>query len=283
MFGNYFYHKSIQKTVTAFGTLFNNIQIRHFDDSGNPISSLKVPLAYGPTQKFLARIEQQPAGDRKIALTLPRMSFEMTTIDYDSQRKSSVIQSFSAPRTDNGKPERVYTPTPYNIGFELNIMSKVQDDALQIIEQILPFFQPSFNITIKLVPEINETRDIPVILNRVGFRDDYEGDYTTRRIIVYTLSFTAKTYLFSEIPSDSQGLIKKVQVDYSTDALLNAKREVRYTATPKALEDYNNDDVVNSLDDPLIPFGDDFGFNEEIVDFQDFKDYSPSQGTDVDI
>jgi hypothetical protein len=282
MFGNYFYHKSIQKTVTAFGTLFNNIQIRHFNDAGDPISRLKVPLAYGPTQKFLARIEQQPAGDRKIALTLPRMSFEMTSIDYDSQRKSSVIQTFSSPRTDTGKPAKVYTPTPYNIGFELNIMSKIQDDALQIIEQILPFFQPSFNVTVRLIPEINETKDIPIILNRVGFRDDYEGDFSTRRIILYTLNFTAKTYLFSEIPSDSQGLIKKVQVDYATDALLNARREVRYTATPKALEDYNGDNVINTVDDGLIPFGDDFGFNEEIVEFQDFEDYSPSQGTDVD-
>jgi hypothetical protein len=283
MFGNYFYHKSIQKTVTAFGTLFNNIQIRHFNDAGDPISTLKVPLAYGPTQKFLARIEQQPAGDRKVALTLPRMSFEMTSIDYDSQRKSSVIQTFSSPRSDTGNPAKVYTPTPYNIGFELNIMSKLQDDALQIIEQILPFFQPSFNVTIKLIPEINEVKDIPIILNRVGFRDDYEGDYSTRRIIIYTLNFTAKTYLFSEIPSNSQGLIKKVQVDYATDALLNARREVRYTATPKALQDYNEDSVINSADDPLIPFGDDFGFNEEVVDFQDFEDYSPSQGTDVDI
>lgn len=283
MFGHYFYHKSIQKTVTAFGTLFNNIQIRHFNDAGDPISTLKVPLAYGPTQKFLARIEQQPAGDRKIALTLPRMSFEMTSIDYDSQRKSSVIQTFSSPRTDTGKPAKVYTPTPYNIGFELNILSKIQDDALQIIEQILPFFQPSFNVTVRLIPEINESRDIPIVLNRVGFRDDYEGDFTTRRIILYTLNFTAKTYLFSEIPSDSQGLIKKVQVDYATDALLSARREVRYTATPKALEDYNGDNVINTVDDGLIPFGDDFGFNEEIVDFQDFQEYSTSQGTDVDI
>lgn len=283
MFGNYFYHKSIQKTVTAFGTLFNNIQIRHFNDAGDPISRLKVPLAYGPTQKFLARIEQQPSGDRKIALTLPRMSFEMTSIDYDAQRKTSSIQTFSSPRTDTGSPAKIYTPTPYNIGFELSIMSKLQDDVLQIVEQILPFFQPSFNVTIKLVPEINESRDIPIILNRVGFRDDYEGDYSTRRIIIYTLNFTAKTYLFSEIPSDSQGLIKKVQVDYATDALLNARREIRYTATPKALQDYNDDNVINTADDSLIPFGDDFGFNEEIVEFQDFEDYSPSQGTDVDI
>ena len=282
MFG-YFYHKSIQKTVTAFGTLFNDIQIRRYDQNNEPISVLKVPLAYGPTQKFLARVDQQPAGDRKIAITLPRMSFEMTSIDYDPQRKASLIQTFSAPRTDGSGPAKVYSPTPYNIGFELNIMSKIQDDALQIIEQILPFFQPSFNVTVRLVPEINESRDIPVILNRVGFRDDYEGDFTTRRVIIYTLNFTAKTYLFSEIPSDSQGLIKKVQVDYATDALLSAKREVRYTATPKALQDYNNDSVINSLDDPLIPYGDDFGFNEEIADFQDFKEYSTSQGTDVAI
>lgn len=283
MFGNYFYHKSIQKTVTAFGTLFNNIQIRHFNNEGNPISVLKVPLAYGPTQKFLARVNQQPEGDRKIAITLPRMSFEMTSIDYDSQRKSSVMQTFSSPRKDDGTPTKVYSPTPYNIGFELNIMAKLQDDALQIVEQILPFFQPSFNVTVRLVPEISESRDIPIVLNRVGFRDDYEGNYSARRIIIYTLTFTAKTYLFSEIPSNSQGLIKKVQVDYATDALLSARREVRYTATPKALEDYNEDGDINSLDDPLIPFGDDFGFNEEIVDFQDFKEYSSSQGTDLDI
>jgi hypothetical protein len=283
MFGRYFYHKSIQKTVTAFGTLFNNIQIRRFDENENPLSVLKVPLAYGPTQKFLARIEQQPEGDRKVALTLPRMSFEMTTIDYDAQRKSSVIQTFSAPRTDTGKAAKVYSPTPYNIGFELNIMSKIQDDALQIIEQILPFFQPSFNISVKMVPEINEVRDIPIVLNRIGFRDDYEENYTTRRVIIYTLNFTAKTYLFSEIPSDEQGLIKKVQVDYATDAILNARREVRYISTPKALEDYNQDSVINSADDPLIPYGDDFGFNEQFIDFQDFKDYSNSQGTDVDI
>jgi hypothetical protein len=282
MFGRYFYNKSISKTVTAFGTLFNDIQVRHYDQNDDPVSVLKVPLSYGPTQKFLARIEQQPAGDRKVALTLPRMSFEMTSIDYDPQRKSSVLQTFKAPKASDGKViNNIYSPVPYNIGFELNILSKIQDDALQIVEQILPCFQPSFNVSVRLIPEINEVRDIPIVLNRIGFRDDYEGDYTTRRVIIYTLNFTAKTYLFNEIPEDSQGLIKKVQVDYATDALLNAKREVRYTVTPKALQDYNNDSVINSADDPLIPYGDDFGFNDEIVDFQDFRDYSSTQGTDV--
>ena len=282
MFGHYFYHKGISKTVTAFGTLFNNIQIRHCDESGNPISVLKVPLAYGPINKFLARIEQGNRGDRKIAMTLPRMSFEMVSLDYDAQRKASVIQTFKASRVEDGTAiNKIFTPVPYNIGFELNIIAKIQDDVLQIVEQILPFFQPAFNVTVNMLPDVHESKDIPIVLNRVGFRDDYEGDFSTRRSIVYTLNFTAKTYLFSELPEDSQGLIKKVQVDYAT--AIKAPREVRYTATPKALEDYNNDNIIDSADDDLIPFGDDFGFNEEVVDFQDFKTYSTSQGTDVNI
>ena len=282
MFGNYFYHKGISKTVTAFGTLFNNIQIRHYDESGNPVSVLKVPLAYGPINKFLARIEQSNRGDRKIAITLPRMSFEMVSLDYDSQRKASVIQTFKASKVEDGTAiNKIFTPVPYNIGFELNIIAKIQDDVLQIVEQILPFFQPAFNVTVNMLPDVHESKDIPIVLNRVGFRDDYEGDFSTRRSIVYTLNFTAKTYLFSELPEDSQGLIKKVQVDYAS--AIKAPREVRYTATPKALEDYNGDNIIDSTDDDLIPYGDDFGFNEEIVDFQDFKTYSTSQGTDVDI
>jgi hypothetical protein len=284
MLGNYFYNKGISKTVIAFGTLFNNIQIRHVDESDNPVSVLKVPLAYGPTQKFLARIEQNPSGDRKIALTLPRMSFEMVSIDYDATRKASTIQTFkSAEVTDGTQSRRVYMPVPYNLGFELNIMAKIQDDALQIVEQILPYFQPSFNVTVNMIPEIGEKRDIPVVLNRVGFRDDYEGDYSTRRILIYTLNFTAKTYMFGAIPSDDQGLIKKVQVDYATNAIRNAKREVRYTVTPKALEDYNDDNIIDATDDSLIEFGDDFGFNDTVEEFVDFKTYSNSQGTDVDI
>jgi hypothetical protein len=283
MLGNYFYHNSISKTVVAFGTLFNNIQVRHNDDAGNPVSVLKVPLAYGPVQKFLARLEQNPSGDRKVATTLPRMSFEMVSIDYDPTRKSSAIQSFrTSISTEGSNMRKVFMPVPYNIGFELNIISKIQDDVLQIIEQILPYFQPSFNVTVNMIPEINEKRDIPIILNRIGFRDDYENDYTTRRIINYTLNFVAKTYLFNEIPNDDQGLIKKVQVDYATDAIKNAKREVRYVTTPKALEDYNDDGIIDSTDDELIPFGDDFGFNEIKEEFQDFKIFSTSQGIDVE-
>jgi hypothetical protein len=283
MFGNYFYNKSIEKTVIAFGTLFNAISIKHEDQSGNDLSIFKVPIGYGPIQKFLAREEQSPDGNRRIATTLPRMSFEMISIDYDGSRKASTIQKFRTANVSNGSDMKsVYMPTPYNIQFELNIVSKIQNDILQIVEQILPYFQPAFNVTINLIPELNEKRDIPIILNRINFRDDYENDFKTRRLITWTLTFTAKTYLFSEIPTNSEGLIQKVQVDYSTDAIINAKREVRYTVTPQALQDYNNDGVINAIDDGLIELGDDFGFNDTITDFQDFKTYSSSQGIDVD-
>lgn len=282
MLGNYFYHKSITKTVVAFGTLFNDIKVRHFDDNGTALSQLKVPIAYGPIQKFLARLEQNPTGDRKIAITLPRMSFEMTSIDYDPTRKSSVTQTFKASKVSDGKQiNSIYVPVPYNIGFELNIISKIQDDVLQIVEQILPFFQPSFNVTVNLIPEIGEKKDIPIVLNRIGFRDDYEDDFKTRRIINYTLAFTAKTYIFNEIPDSGEGIIKKVQVDYATEAIKGARREVRYTVTPEALEDYNSDGVIDTQDNDLIEFGDDFGFNDTLQDFEDFKSYSNSQGTDV--
>lgn len=284
MFGNYFYNKSIEKTVIAFGTLFNAITIKQKDSSNNNLSTFNVPIGYGPIQKFLARVEQSPDGNRRIETTLPRMSFEMISIDYDGSRKASVIQTFrSASVSNESDIKNVYMPTPYNIQFELNIVSKIQNDVLQIVEQILPFFQPSFNVTVDFIPEINEKRDIPIILNRINFRDDYENDFRNRRLITWTLIFTAKTYLFNQITENYKGLIKKVQVDYATDALKNTKREVRYTATPKALQDYNDDGIINTLDDQLIEIGDDFGFNSTITDYQDFKIYSSYQGTDVEV
>lgn len=284
MLGDYFYNKCIHKTVVAFGTLFNNITIKHADSNDSPLTTLKVPLSYGPIQKFLSRIEQSPDGNRRVATTLPRMSFEMTSLDYSPARKSSTVQTFKGTSVQDGTEiKNTYMPVPYDIGFELNIVSKIQDDCLQIIEQIVPFFQPSFNVSVNLIPEIREVKDIPVVLNRINFRDTYEEDFKQRRLIYYTLTFTAKTYIFNQIPDDSNGLIKKVIVDYATDALLNAKREVRYTVTPKALKDYNDDGVINSQDDPLIEYGDDFGFNRQIEDFSDFKEYSDSQGVDVDV
>ena len=157
MLGNYFYHKIIRKTVTTFGTLFNNIQLKTLDANGENVMEQKVPLAYGPIQKFLARLQQSPDLDKKVTITVPRLSFEMTSIQYDSGRKVPPIQRNRAVgdgQTTTTKTQ--YLPVPYNIGFELNVIAKSQDDALQILEQILPFFQPQFSMTVDLIPEMNE-------------------------------------------------------------------------------------------------------------------------------
>ncbi len=243
MLGTYFYHEILRKTVISFGTLFNDIHIRHKDSDGKSISDMKVALAYGPMQKFLARLEQQPDLNRATQITLPRMSFEMTNIAYDATRKSTITQTFKA--TDGSNLRKVFMPVPYNIGFELNILVKLNDDALQIVEQILPFFQPSFNLTVDLVSVIGEKRDISVVLDNISFQDDYEGDFATRRALIYTLNFTAKTYLFGPVADTPEGLIKKVQLDYHTNMdRENKRRELRYVVTPQAIKDYDNDNTA---------------------------------------
>ena len=281
MLGTYFYHEIIRKTIVGFGTLFNNVYIRHLNKDNSVADETKVGLSYGPSQKFLAKIQQQAELSKSVAITLPRMSFEMIGIQYDPTRKTGITQTFKA-CDDGGNVKKVYMPVPYNITFELNIFSKLNDDALQIIEQILPFFQPSFNLTIDLVDSIGEKRDVPIVLDSIDSQHDYEGDFSTRRALIYTLRFTAKTYLFGPVADSTDGLIRKVQVDmHSGTDTQTAKREVRYTVTPKALEDKNNDGLINSIDDALLEPGDDFGFNEQWDFFQDSKQYSPTQQTDI--
>ena len=282
MLGNYFYHEIIRKTVIAFGTLFNDIHVRHDDGNGNIISEIKVPVAYGPRQKFLARIQQQPELNKATQITLPRMSFEITNISYDSTRKAGITQTFKAKDVNNNQMKKVFMPVPYNLGFDLNVLVKLQDDGLQILEQILPFFQPGFNLSVDLVKSIGEKRDIPMILNSISQQDDYEGDFSTRRALIYTLSFTAKTFMFGHIAETPEGLIRKVQVDYYSDTnTRTAKREQRYTVVPKPTKDYNEDNVIDTDDTPFIEPGDDFGFTETSSFFGDGKDFSPTRQTDI--
>jgi hypothetical protein len=265
MLGTYYYHQIIRKTIIAFGNLFNQIYIQHKDGDNDVFSDMRVPLTYGPTQKFLARLEQQADLNKPVAITLPRMSFEMTTIQYDTARKSGITQTFKA--LDGNDLKKVFLPVPYNIGFELSILCKLNDDALQIIEQILPYFQPGFTISVDLVDSIGEKRDIPVILDNISLQDDYEGDFSTRRALIYTLSFTAKTYLFGPVSESTDGLIKKVQVDVYNNTDRNvSKREMRYTVTP---------DPIDAEPD------DDFGFSESFEYFNDSKSYSPTQQIDL--
>ena len=284
MLTNHFYHEIIRKTIVAFGTLFNNIEIRHNDKSGKTISVIKVPISYGPQQKFLARISQGREYQDGVGttLTLPRMSFEVMGMNYDASRKVSTMQTFKAVNKNTNKMVKAFMPVPYNINMQLSILSKLNEDAIQILEQILPFFQPSFNISIDLVKSIGEKRDIPMVLQNIAQSDDYEGDFVTRRALIYTLSFTAKTFFFNHIADTPEGLIKKVQLDYySNTNTQTASRVQRYTVVPKAKKDYNEDNVIDTQDDVLIEPGDDFGFTETSSFFGDAKEFSPTRKVDI--
>lgn len=264
MLGTYTYHEIIKKTVVGFGTLFNNIELRR--TKGSKTEVMKVPLAYGPKNKFLARL--QAVGDLstqdQAQITLPRISFEIQGIQYDATRKLSPISAIRATKSD-GTEAKSFMPVPYNVNFELSILAKNQDDSLQILEQILPYFQPSFNLTMNLIPDLGEKRDYPITLTSVDYSDEYEGDYDTRRTLIYTLQFVAKTYLYGPLNDATGEVIKKVQVDYATTVDRQAPRELRYTVEP---------DPLNA--DPT----DDFGFSEFSSHYVDAKDYNPVTGQD---
>ena len=251
MLGTYHYHEIIRKTIIAFGTLFNSIELRHTKQDGSEFSTVKVPIAYGPSEKFIARLEQKPDPRRRVSITLPRLAFELTGIQYDNTRKVSTMQTFKTFTKDGSKQARkVFMPVPYNLGFRLSILTQYNEDAMQIIEQILPIFQPAFNVTVDLVSSIGEKRDVPLVLENINFEDNYTSGYEEKRVIVHQLQFTAKTYLFGAIADNNEGLIKKVQVDYNTTTnRKTAKRELRYVATPRALKDYNDDNVTTLAED----------------------------------
>ena len=267
MLGQQFYHETMRKVVVAFGSMFNNINLVRKNSSGAVVQSMKVPLAYGPKQKWLTRLSEDPNLNKKVAVTLPRIGFEMQNIAYDPSRKLNTVQKLkTVDKSVDGKTmSSQFMPVPYNVDFELVILAKNSDDALQIVEQILPYFQPDYTVTINDNSDMGQTRDVPIILNGVSYSDEYEGDYATRRAIMYTLSFTAKFMLYG--PVTSQKVIKSVQVDQYTDTQANApKREQRYSVTPS----------------PADADGDDnFGFNEEVSFFEDAKNFDPKTGTDV--
>lgn len=263
----YFYHDILRKTVIGFGTLFNGIKIYRKDSSNNVSSIIEVPIAYGPTQKFLARLEQSPNLNKPVQITLPRLSFELTGLNYDSKRKVAPTQSFLSPTKVDGKDVRkTYMPVPYNVSFDLSVMTKTNDDMLQIVEQILPYFQPSYSISIDLLDLIGEKRDIPITLDSITMQDDYEGNFDTRRSLIYTLKFTAQTYLFGPIsnPADTD-IIKKVSIGYITgEKGRSASRELTYTIEPKATKNYV-DDVFTTLSEDILIATDRFTIEDATI------------------
>ena len=265
MLGQQFYHETIRKIIVAFGTTFNNIQLVRKNNDGDIIQSMKVPLAYGPQQKFLVRLNEDADLSKQVAITLPRIGFEIQNLSYDPGRKLNRVQKFKKVKT--GKTNTLDTqfmPVPYNLSIQLYVMAKQSDDALQIVEQILPFFQPDYTLTVNDMVDMGIKRDVPIVLNSISYEDNYQGDFETRRALIYTLDFTAKFYLYG--PVTSQGVIKTVQVEqYSDLPDASPKREQRYKVTPKPMS---------------ADADDDFGFNETTSFFQDAKDFDPVSGTD---
>jgi hypothetical protein len=214
MFGSHFYHATMRKSVAVFGTLFNNISVVRLDGSGGILNQIKVPLAYGPKQKFLSRIDQDTMGDASMAIKLPRMSFEITSLSVDSNKKENKRNTITADlSTDNTKRQTINAQVPYNIGMSLSIMAKNQDDGLQILEQIVPFFQPDYTVTIRPIDGwTNFKQDVPIILNDVSIEDSYDGDYVSRRVLTYTINFTMKMTFYSG--AGSSKVIKNIDIDW---------------------------------------------------------------------
>ncbi len=244
----YFYHEILRRTIIGFGSLFNEITIKRKNDSDDVFSVVKVPLAYGPTQKFLARLEQEPNLNKPVQITLPRMSFEFIGLSYDPGRKVSQTQTFLSTSVEDGKEvKKTYLPVSYNMDFELSVMTKLNDDMLQIVEQIVPYFQPAYTVTVNLLDTIGEKRDIPIVLENISMQDDYEGNFDTRRALIYTFRFTAKTYLFGPVSGASAAgeIIKKVSLGFVAGDTRGANRDLTYSATPKAVKNYTGNSITS--------------------------------------
>ena len=247
--------------TVAFGQVFNNIQIKR-TGSDSTIQSIRVPLAYAPKEKFLVRLDQQPSlDDRQFAVTLPRMGFEISGIEYDGSRKLTKVQKFKTTKTNSGVMNFNYMPGTYNLSYNLYCFTASAEGGLQMVEQILPYFQPDYTVTVNTIPSLGIKRDVPIILNSVSYEDTYDGSYTQRRAVNYTLSFTAKTYLYG--PIYSQRVIKETQSDLYSDTP-QSSREERIVVVPNPTSADANDD---------------FGFTTTISTFADCKRYNPVSDT----
>ena len=245
-----FYWGTTRKAIVAFGNMFNSITIDRKDAAGDSQETLRIPLSYAPKSKFLSRIQQQPSlDDRPVQVVLPRMSFEMLSLSYDFNRKISPLQQNRAINSTNTTLDAQYAPTPYNIQVSLYIYAKNQDDGLQIIEQIIPYFNPDYNLTMKTIPQMGIKNDLPILLEGISFEDTYDGDFSDRRSIIWTLNFTMKLNYYG--PINRQGVIKKVIANtYSNEALTEKQSSITIQPNPLTAKP-----------------GDDIGFIETFEDF----------------
>ena len=212
MFGRTWNHDSLRKYIIVFGTVFNDIYINRLSNTGEVLQTLKVPLTYGPKDKILSRLEQSPRLDNQVGIILPRISFEMTTMEYDPTRKLNTLNKLTKQSAVAGTDDEVkyqYQPVPYDMQFEMNILVKNAEDGTRIVEQIVPYFTPAFTVSVNVVPEVDGPRDIPIVLNSISSQDQYEGNFEQRRALIWTLNFTLKGWLYG--PSKKSKLIKHAE------------------------------------------------------------------------
>jgi len=308
MFGTYFYHQTSRKMVVAFGSLFNNIEVRRTDSSDAVTEVVKIPLSYGPKDKMLVRISQDPSLNPKVALTVPRMGFELTSMTYDGARKLNTMGRNVKKGTTGLKKQ--YNPVPYNWDFSLYVFVKNAEDGTQILEQILPFFTPDFTVTMTLISGMTVKMDIPLVLNSVTSEDSYEGDFASRRSIIWTLSFLMKGFLYPSV-TDNAKIITSSVVDthlmsaataadpiyivaedstpYSQNYMILDKHEIDDATRIRMLSEVSEDassagqTVSRTTVEPTSTGAltdEDFGFSETFEFFPQGKTYDPVAETD---
>lgn len=220
MFSTTFGHGIIKKYVILVGTLFNNLHVNRYDNAGTLIQTQKIPLNYGPREKFLARVEGNPDSGREIAITLPRISFEMTNLYYDATRKTVRTNKISVANPTNANTKSFqYSPVPYNIDFSLSIMTKSVEDGTYIVEQILPYFTPDFTTTLLINPDLGLKYDIPLSINSVTNEDSYEGQFEVRRAVIWNLTFTLKGWFFGPTNTTGGKIIKEIDTNFLIPAV----------------------------------------------------------------
>ena len=317
MLGSTFYHQTIRKYVAVFGTLFNDINIERKNSAGVIVERMKVPLAYGPKQKWLLAV-QETSADRKVTATrTPRMGFAMTGVSYDSVRKLNTIGRNVAANTSSTATNMttMYNPVPYNFDFQLFILVKNAEDGTQILEQILPFFTPEFTLTVNTIPAMDIKADVPILLNSASVADEYEGDLSARRTITWTLDFTLKGFIYPNVTSGQ--IIKSIEVNFRIPGgdteIETAEFIIFEDSTPDTtnyiiLDGYNegtsyttfsrarivNENTTDGVQDatiksrvtiapsPLSALADtDYGFSETFEFFDEGRYNDPTTGTDI--
>jgi len=247
MFGDHFYHATMRKSVAVFGTLFNNLKVIRKASDGSVLNQVRVPLAYGPKQKFLARLDQETGFDAPMAIKLPRMAFEITGLSIDSTQKlAKRNQVVELHASDVTKKKTIKHFTSYDIGMSLYILAKNQDDGLQIVEQILPYFTPEYSVTIKPIDGWDHKQDVAVILNNVAIDDQYEGDFVERRVLIYQLDFTMKMKFYG--PTGDSKIIREINIDFhDKENTTKLFEEMDFTISPSNADEDDNYTVVTTI------------------------------------